>query len=385
MNIAFVPLRYGSKSIIEKNIREFCGKPLAFWVLSALQKSKSIDLIVVATDSDVIESVVKSFEMEKLILYRRSELSAQDAASTEMVMLEYLNNSQHAPEDIFALFQATSPFTTTKHIDDAVNQYLLKRNDSMISCTRSKRFFWNDYGYPINYNYLERPRRQDFKGLLMENGAFYISKVKDILTHKNRISGQIGFYEMPEYSSIEIDEPEDWIIAERIFENHLRKKGSKIKLFLSDVDGTLTDAGMYYDEHGNELKKFNTHDGKGFELLRLKGIKTGIITSESTIINQKRAEKLKLDYCLQGFSHGGKLKEVCNIIAEENIDLTEVAYIGDDLNCIDLLSRVGFAACPKDAQKEVKNLPNIKVLNSRGGRGAVREFINYLLHGFEQI
>ncbi len=385
MNIAFVPLRYGSKSIIEKNIREFCGKPLAFWVLSALQESKSIDLIVVATDSDVIESVVKSFEIEKLIIYRRSELSAQDTASTEMVMLEYLYNSQHAPEDIFALFQVTSPFTTTKHIDDAVNQYLLKHNDSMISCTRSKRFFWNDDGYPINYNYLERPRRQDFKGLLMENGAFYISKVNYILKHKNRISGQIGFYEMPEYSSIEIDEPEDWIIAERIFENHLRKKGSKIKLFLSDVDGTLTDAGMYYDEHGNELKKFNTHDGKGFELLKLKGIKTGIITSESTKINQKRAEKLKLDYCLQGISHGEKLKAVCNIIAEENIDLTEVAYIGDDLNCIDLLSRVGFAACPKDAQKEVKYLPNIKVLNSRGGRGAVREFINYLLHGFEQI
>jgi len=385
MNIAFVPLRYGSKSIIEKNIKEFCGKPLAFWVLSALQESNSIDLIVVATDSDVIESLVMSFEMKKISIYRRSILSAQDTASTEMVMLEYLNNSPHSPEDIFALFQATSPFTTTSHIDDAMNQYLLKRNDSMISCTRSKRFFWNDNGYPINYNYLERPRRQDFKGLLMENGAFYISKVKYILTYKNRISGQIGMYEMPEYTSIEIDEPEDWIIAERIFENYLRKKVSKIKLFLSDVDGTLTDAGMYYDEHGNELKKFNTHDGKGFELLKLKGIRTGIITSETTKINQKRAEKLKLDYCLQGISHGEKLRAVCKIISEENIDLTEVAYIGDDLNCVDLLSKVGYAACPKDAQKEVKSLPNIKVLNSRGGRGAVREFINYLLHGFEQI
>ena len=379
MNIAFVPLRYGSKSIIEKNIKDFCGKPLTFWVLRALQESKSIDLIVVATDSDIIESVVKKLEMPKVLVYRRSEQSAQDAASTEMVMLEYLDSSSHSPDDVFALFQATSPFTTSENIDEAMNQYFANGKDSIVSCTRSKRFFWSESGLPINYSYEKRPRRQEFQGFLMENGAFYISKVKNILLYKNRIGGKIGLYEMPEYTSIEIDEPSDWIIAEKIFENYCNRKPSKFKLFLSDVDGTLTDGGMYYDENGNELKKFNTHDGKGFEFLKMRGIKTGIITSESTEIVKKRAAKLNLDYCFQGVSHSEKLKVVINIISKENIDLSQVAYIGDDLNCIELLEKVGYAACPQDAQRKVKSLPNIKVLSSNGGRGAVREFIDYLL------
>jgi YrbI family 3-deoxy-D-manno-octulosonate 8-phosphate phosphatase len=379
MNIAFVPLRYGSKSIIEKNIKDFCGKPLAFWVLRALQESKSIDLIVVATDSDIIESVVKKLEMPKVLVYRRSEQSAQDAASTEMVMLEYLDSSSHSPDDVFALFQATSPFTTSENIDEAMNQYFANGKDSIVSCTRSKRFFWSESGLPINYSYEKRPRRQEFQGFLMENGAFYISNVKNILLYKNRIGGKIGLYEMPEYTSIEIDEPSDWIIAEKIFENYCNREPSEFKLFLSDVDGTLTDAGMYYDENGNELKKFNTHDGKGFELLKLRGIKTGIITSESTEIVKKRAAKLNLDFCCQGVSHSEKLKVVLDIISKENIDLSQVAYIGDDLNCVELLEKVGYAACPQDAQRKVKSLPNIKVLSFNGGRGAVREFIDYLL------
>ena len=137
---------------------------------------------------------------------------------------------------------------------------------------------------------------------------------------------------------------------------------------------------MYYSEKGDELKKFNTHDGKGFELLRNAGIKVGIITSEKTKIVERRAEKLKLDYLFQGLEHKGKLDIALEICTIEGISLDQVAYIGDDVNCIELLNGVGLKACPRDSVDKVKSIPNIIELNKNGGDGCVREFIEIILN-----
>jgi YrbI family 3-deoxy-D-manno-octulosonate 8-phosphate phosphatase len=153
-----------------------------------------------------------------------------------------------------------------------------------------------------------------------------------------------------------------------------------IKLFLSDVDGVLTDAGMYYTESGDEFKKFNTHDGMGFNLLKQAGIKTGIITTEQTNIVIRRAEKLKTDYIYQNVGFGGKLKAALEICEKENISMQEVAYIGDDINCIELLSAVGLSACPANATQKVKEIPGILHLSKSGGEGVVREFIELILN-----
>ncbi len=155
----------------------------------------------------------------------------------------------------------------------------------------------------------------------------------------------------------------------------------RIKLFLSDVDGVLTDAGMYYTENGDELKKFNTHDGMGFNLLAKEGIKTGIITTENTKLVERRAAKLKLDYLYQGKGFGNKLDAALEICAKEGITIQEVAYVGDDVNCISLLEAVGLAACPANAVKKVKAIPGIIHLEKNGGDGAVREFIDMILDG----
>lgn len=152
-----------------------------------------------------------------------------------------------------------------------------------------------------------------------------------------------------------------------------------IKLFLTDVDGVLTDGSMYYTESGDEIKRFHTHDGMAFELLRNAGIKTGIVTSENTQIVARRAAKIKADYLYQGKRHGGKLAAAQEICAELGISLTEVAYIGDDINCLELLQAVGVAACPANAVSNIKNIPNIILLNKKGGDGAVREFVEMIL------
>jgi N-acylneuraminate cytidylyltransferase len=380
---AFIPVRGGSKSIPHKNIKSFCGKPLVFWTLKALQDLDKVDRVVVATDCNEIEDTILQFNFSKVIIYRRLPQNATDTASTESVMLEYIDNSSLTRDDYFILVQATSPFTQKTDIEGGLNLLLESKYDSVLSAVRFKRFLWNDDGTPFNYDFMNRPRRQDFDGKLMENGAFYINTVGNIIDSANRLCGNVGIYEMPDYTAIEIDEPEDWIVAEGIMKRYILKgdviQTHNIKLFLTDVDGVLTDAGMYYSENGDELKKFNTKDGLGMRLLRENGIKTGIITSENTKIVENRAKKLNVDYLYQGEICRGKLEAAKDICKKENITLQEVAYIGDDLNCFDLLSNVGLAACPSDAVDQVKNIPDIKILNKKGGEGAVREFAEYIL------
>ena len=383
MVIAFIPVRGGSKSIPLKNIKPFCGKPLVCWNIEALEQCKEVDEIIVATDSDKIEETVVSQAYKKTKVYHRSAENACDTASTESVMLEYIRYTQLNEDDIFMLVQATSPLTETLHFTEALDMYSKGEYDSILTCVRNYRFFWNEDGTSMNYDYENRPRRQNFSGMLMENGAFYINKVGNILDSGNRLSGHIGIYEMPEYTATEIDEPDDWIVLENLMRKHVlskRKEARKsIKLFLCDVDGTLTDGGMYYSENGDESKKFNTRDGMGFQLLREAGIKTGIITSEDTKIVENRAKKLKVDFLYQGKRNGGKLAVAKEVCTQLSITLDEVAYIGDAINCIELLEVVGIKACPADACESVKDMSCIRVMKNKGGKGCVREFIEEIL------
>ncbi len=214
--IAFIPVRGGSKSIPLKNIKPFCGKPLVYWTARAANDALCVDRVVVASDSREILNTADSFGLKKLSLYERDPANAQDSSSTESVMLEYIRSAGLDDGDIFMLVQATSPLTTAQDIDGAVRLFREGGCDSLLTCSRTKRFFWNPDGTPINYDYRVRPRRQEFLGTLMENGAFYISTVKAVRESGCRLSGKIGVYEMPEYCGIEIDEPSDWSAAEEL-------------------------------------------------------------------------------------------------------------------------------------------------------------------------
>lgn len=381
MVIAFIPVRGGSKSIPLKNIKPLCGKPLVCWNIEALEACEKVGKIIVATDSVEIKDVVLSKKYKKTEIYDRDAENASDTASTESVMLEYLNKANLPKDTIFILVQATSPLTQTIHFDEALDYYSKGGFDSLLSCVRTKRFFWTESGQSSNYDYTNRPRRQEFAGSLMENGAFYINTVGNIENYGNRLHGNIGIYEMPQYTATEIDEPDDWTYIEFLAKKyHLTNSGcDRIKLVLCDVDGVLTDSGMYYSENGDELKKFNTHDGMGFKLLREAGIRTGIVTTENTKIVENRAKKLNADYLYQGKREGGKLEAAMEICEKEGISLNEAAYIGDDINCMELLSAVGVSACPADALPAIKNLNGIMVLGHKGGEGAFREFAEWLL------
>ena len=163
MNIAFIPARCNSKSIAFKNIKNFCGKPLVFWSINALQNSVNIDKIYVATDCDEISNIVNSFNFSKVEVYDREPKNADDFASTESVMLEFISKNNFKDEDLFILVQATSPLTQTKDFDEALKAMKFQNANSILTCVRTKRFFWKNDATSLNYDYKIRPRRQEFE------------------------------------------------------------------------------------------------------------------------------------------------------------------------------------------------------------------------------
>lgn len=143
------------------------------------------------------------------------------------------------------------------------------------------------------------------------------------------------------------------------------------KLFITDIDGVWTDGGMYYDQSGNEWKKFNTADSAGVLLLRLMGIPTAIITGEHTDIVKRRAAKLNIPHLHMGVKN--KLAVANHLCKELNIELKDIAYIGDDLNDIELLKAVGLSAAPANAPVYIQDIVDWK-LPVKGGDGAFRCF-----------
>ena len=155
-----------------------------------------------------------------------------------------------------------------------------------------------------------------------------------------------------------------------------RKLLSQIRLFATDVDGVLTDAGMYYSESGDEWKKFNTRDGMGIKLLQRAGIITAIVTQERTKLVARRAEKLAIPELHQGVMD--KLTVIREMAARHGLSLKQVAYIGDDVNDLEALKAVGFSASPADGLPEIVAAVDY-VCQKKGGEGAVREIIEMIL------
>ncbi|MDD2458826.1 MAG: HAD-IIIA family hydrolase [Eubacteriales bacterium] len=380
--VAFIPVRGGSKSIPLKNIKLIHGRPLVYWVLDAAIDCPAVDCVVVSTDSDDIRQAVQRYGSDKIILVDRSVEVSTDTASTESVMLEF---AQQYEFDNFLLIQATSPLLRHEHLTEGLTKFNQPDVDSVLSVVRQKRFIWqaiNDQVKPNNYDPLHRPRRQDYDGFLVENGAFYITTKELFLATGCRISGTIAAVEMPEETYFEIDEPSDWMIVEKFLEKHqpkanpLESKIKGLKCLLTDCDGVLTDGGMYYSEQGDEQKKFNTRDGMGFQLLRERGFILGIITGENSQLVQRRAEKLKLDICAKGVKDKSHvLDQICT---QYHLQPSEVAFIGDDLNDVGILQRVGLACTVPGAAQEVTRICDY-ITSVPGGSGAVRDVVDLIL------
>jgi 3-deoxy-D-manno-octulosonate 8-phosphate phosphatase (KDO 8-P phosphatase) len=169
------------------------------------------------------------------------------------------------------------------------------------------------------------------------------------------------------------------VVASKLKENnlHLAEKAKKIKLILTDNDGVLTDTGVYYSEQGEVMKRFSIRDGMGVERLRNNlNIETGIITGELSGSVKKRAEKLQITELHLGAKD--KLSVLKKILTKNNLERDNIAFIGDDVNDIDLIKSVGLTASPSDGMLDVRNIVDY-VCEQKGGHGAFREFAELII------
>ena len=208
---ALIPLRSGSKRIPDKNIKLFNGKPLFYWAIHSAVASSIFQDIYVSTDSSAYKDLVNSY-FPTVQFFDRSPASCIDTATTEQLMLEFLRakSFQH-----LVLIQVTSPMTSSDCFKNAWEQYNNTNADSMYTGVYMSRFIWNE-SQPLNYDPLNRPRSQDFKGFIMENGAFYITSRDILAKYRCRLGGRIEPFLMDEMSVFEIDTIEDWRILESV-------------------------------------------------------------------------------------------------------------------------------------------------------------------------
>jgi CMP-N,N'-diacetyllegionaminic acid synthase len=220
--VAIIPARGGSREVPRKNIKKLAGKPLIAYTIEAALQSGIIDRVIVSTEDDEIAALAKEYGAEVI---KRPVALATDEAPTEPTLLhvvKHLEESENYKADIIILLQATSPMRKGTHIKEAFQQFLENGCDSLLSVCPSHAFLWKmnkDRAIPVNYDFRNRPRRQDAEPQYRENGAIFITAYKILVGEHNRLGGKIGLYVMTEEDSLEIDSTFSFWLCEQALTN----------------------------------------------------------------------------------------------------------------------------------------------------------------------
>ena len=212
-NFAIILARGGSKGIENKNLMDFCGKPLIEWTIDHCKNCKYIKEIFVSSDSNDILNFSNSKNIRTIV--RPSNISEDDSSSEDAWShaLDYVSNEKGYEVDYIIAPQVTSPIREVKDLNNAIEKFIYEKLDSLLSVNELKDFFiWKQKGSKFvsdNYDYQKRSRRQLINTKYHENGSFYIFKPQILRKFKNRLGGKIGYYLMEEYKSFQIDEIKD--------------------------------------------------------------------------------------------------------------------------------------------------------------------------------
>ena len=376
--IIIIPARGGSKRIKNKNLVSINGIPLIDYTIKHALDSSFNSEIYVSTDSKLIKNHLKKF---KINVISRSKKKSNDYASSELALIDVLDFRKKLklkdPKNIIFL-QCTSPYRDKNDINNAFKKFEKGNYDSLLSVVCSKKFIWTDRKKifrPINYDYKKRPREQDFQNFYEENGSIYITKVSKLRKNTNRLSGKIGFYEMNFFSSFQIDEPQDLNIISPILKKNSTFHFNKIKIVVSDFDGIFTDNNLYLNDKGVESVKLSRSDGMAIKMLKEKNLKFIVVSSEKNKVAYQRCKKLGVE-CFYGVQN--KFKFLKNYLGNKKIKLSQVLYIGNDINDLECMENCAISVTVKDGNEKIKKISD-HILIKKGGCGAIRELVELIL------
>lgn len=378
--VAIIPARGGSKGVPRKNVQRVGGVPLIARAVRTARAVTGIDLVVVSTDDDEIAAVAQAAGAR--IVRRPAELSG-DTATSESAILHVIDELDRSgePVEIVAFLQATSPFIPARPLEAAVADVRAGRADSVFSAHETYGFLWRqtDAGAAaaVNHDASHRPRRQDREPHHLETGAFYVFRADGFREAEHRFFGRIRIAEVPEWTAIEIDDPQQLRIARALAVLHESPERIDVSAVVTDFDGVHTDDTAIIDADGGERVRVSREDGMGVALLRKAGIPMLILSTEVNPVVRARADKLRVPVL-----HGIDDKEsALRGWAEGNgIPLSDIAYLGNDVNDLPAMRIVGWPVAVADAHPLVLEEARV-VLHRRGGDGAVRELIERVLPG----
>jgi YrbI family 3-deoxy-D-manno-octulosonate 8-phosphate phosphatase len=376
--LAIIPARGGSKGIPGKNLQRVGGVSLVARAVGAALASSCIDRVVVSTDDGAIADAARA--AGAAIVLRPSEL-AGDTASSEAALLHALDNAVlDAGEtiDIVVFLQATSPFIDPTDLDFAVGRVRDGASDVVFAATETHSFLWaetSEGAVGINHDASTRPRRQDREAQFEETGAFYVMRAAGFRAAGHRFFGRVEVALVDRSRAIEIDTPEELAIARAIAPLLDREAPIEVDALVTDFDGVHTDDRVSIGGDGTERVTASRSDGMGIEFLRNAGYPLLILSKETNRVVTARGRKLGVDV-RQGLED--KAAVLSAWAAARKIDLSRIAYLGNDLNDLACMGLVGWPIAVADAHPDVLAAARV-ILTKPGGHGAIRELAERIL------
>ena len=372
--IAIIQTCGESKEIPVTDITNFCGKPLIAWSILQAKNSKTVSEVYVISDSEKTLSIAEQYGVIGIGL---PNSPGTDPASSELAILHTLDQIENKNIDLIVFLKETSPLREPEDIDEAVNELIDQKADSLFSCSPVKEAsLWvkEEAGWNrIIHNFKDKIPTQRMETIVQENGSICVFKPWVIDKYKNRLGGKIAIYEMPEWKFHKINSAEDMDICKWYMERHILQKElikvKQIELIVYDFDGVMTDNRVLVTQEGGEAVYCNRSDGLGASMLKGMGLSQMILSTESNVVVKTRASKLNLPV-MHGVKDKNKiLQSYCK---ENSICLDKVLYVGNDINDLEVMKLVGYPVCPADANLAIRKISKIK-LKSRGGEGVLRE------------
>ena len=369
--VCIIPIKLNSDRLPNKNIKLLNDKPLCSYLFDCISNIDIINEIYCYCSDEKI----KDYLPESINFLLRDKSLDKDTTSMNEILDKFINKID---SDIYVLTHVTSPFLQKKTINICINNVLSGIYDSAFTATYIKDFLWYNET-PLNYKLNNIPRTQDLTNVIKETSGLYVFKKNIFINHKQRIGFTPYIHNVEYKEAMDIDTIFDFKLAEFILKDEKKLLIKNIQFVVFDFDGVFTNGKIYINNNDSSIMKcYNGKDSYGLSLLKEKNIKTGIITADSiNILDNLYHIKNRLTKYSYGKSD--KLNILNSWLLELDINLENVAYIGDDLNDIDVIEKVGFSCCPNDAIESVKIACDY-ICSNKGGDGCVREFIDKILN-----
>lgn len=383
--LAVIPARGGSKGIPRKNVLPLAGKPLIAHTIEAARAASTIDRVVVSTDDPEIAAVSRQWGAE--VVERPAELSG-DLAGSELALVHVLETLKaregYAPQ-VLVFLQCTSPLTSAEDIDGVAGA-VIEGADTAVAVAAFHYFLWKTDGagdaVGVNHDKSVRLMRQQREPEFLETGAVYAMKADGFLAARHRFFGRTALVETPAERRLEIDDPEDFRVAEERIAR-LRRQADTVRLpdplhaLVMDFDGVWTDDRVWVNQDGTESIVCSRRDGMGLERLRKAGLPMMVLSKEANPVLKHRCAKLKIP-CEHGLET--KIDRLQAWLDERGLDLANTIYVGNDINDLECLRAAGCGVAPRDAHPEALAAADL-ILDADGGKGALRLLSDMILGG----